>query len=61
MIEIRIGDKLLRWLAGDCRKVKYGHKETAEKAADSMHKKTGDEYDVYHCGGCNAWHIGHAR
>lgn len=46
----------------ECGKVKYGHRETAETAAEAMHRKTGDSYDVYQCVFCgDAWHIGHAR
>lgn len=61
MLELIIGGK--RWVFGEvkCSKVKYGHQATAEKAAVAMNKKTGDDYDAYHCGTCNAWHIGHAR
>lgn len=46
-----------------CPKVRYGHKETAETAAESMHKKTGDDYDAYQCPypPCGAWHIGHSK
>lgn len=59
--DLNLEYRFLKWLAGECRKVKYGHKETAEKAADSMHGKTGDFYDAYHCAACDAWHIGHSQ
>jgi hypothetical protein len=45
----------------ECAKVRYGHEETALKAADAMHKKTGDTYDAYYCEPCAAWHIGHSH
>lgn len=61
MLEVQIGKMRLVFGKFLCRKVKYGHRPTAEKAAESMHKKTGDTYDAYHCGNCEAWHIGHAR
>jgi hypothetical protein len=32
------------------RKVRYGHKETAEKAVIKMQTKTGKQFDAYNCG-----------
>ncbi|HTG95722.1 MAG TPA: hypothetical protein VL866_24180 [Pyrinomonadaceae bacterium] len=45
----------------NCPKVKYGHRETAETAAEAMHAKTGDSYDAYQCDFCGSWHIGHSK
>lgn len=39
-------------------KVKYGHYETALKAAERMHEKTGKTYNAYKCAYCEAFHIG---
>lgn len=44
-----------------CSKVRYGHKETAEKARLHMEKKKGESFDSYHCPSCGGWHIGHSR
>lgn len=60
-VEVVISNKGFTFGRLACRKVKYGHRETAETAAESMHKKTGDDYDAYRCESCDAWHIGHAR
>jgi len=43
------------------RKVRYGHLETAEKAAVAMEKKKKhlEEFEVYTCEVCGGYHIGH--
>lgn len=47
---------------GDCvtcrRKVRYGHRETAEKAAFAMHDKGSKPPEPYYCSCCKGWHIG---
>lgn len=50
-------------IAGEtCGKVKYGHQETAERAASAMHRKHGgDRMESYYCEQCEAWHIGHSN
>lgn len=41
------------------RKVRYGHKETAEKAAIHMAQKHGNNtFEAYSCKFCDGWHIG---
>lgn len=42
-------------------KVQYPSKEKAQKAADSMQKKTGAYFSVYKCIYCDGWHIGKNR
>jgi uncharacterized membrane protein YgcG len=42
-------------------KVKYGHKETADKAATVMLKKYGETLESYECRYCGKWHIGHTK
>ena len=45
-----------------CKKVKYKHQETADRAAGAMQRKTrGDRMESYHCEQCQAWHIGHSN
>jgi hypothetical protein len=45
--------------AGLCtRKVRYGHKVTAERAADAMTRKGSKPLEAYPCGYCSGWHIG---
>jgi hypothetical protein len=45
-----------------CAKVRYGHRETAEKACEAMKRKRGEILESYECrDGCGGWHIGHSR
>jgi hypothetical protein len=45
--------------AGSCtRKVRYGHKETAERAVSAMMSKGSKPLEPYPCGYCAGWHIG---
>lgn len=39
-------------------KVKYGHKETAEKAVLAMMNKGSKPLEAYPCKYCSGWHIG---
>jgi hypothetical protein len=39
-------------------KVKYGHRETAEKAVVKMEKKGSKPLEAYKCRHCEGWHIG---
>lgn len=47
---------------GDCvtcsRKVRYGHRETAERAVVKMHEKGSKPLEAYRCLCCDGWHIG---
>jgi len=42
------------------RKVRYGHRESAEKAALKMEEKLGRRMDAYPCDYCDGWHVGSA-
>ena len=43
-------------------KVKYGHKETADRAVTEMAKKGVTGLESYYCRfDCNCWHIGHGN
>lgn len=40
-------------------KVRFTTRESAQKAADSMSRKTGRQFDVYRCWfHCRQWHFG---
>lgn len=52
------GISLEEWM--QCkRKIRYGRKATAEKAAEHMKRKHGSILEAYECGYCDGWHIGH--
>ena len=40
------------------RKVRYGHAESAEKAAKVMTKKVDRPMEAYPCAYCGGWHVG---
>lgn len=42
-------------------KVTYGSKKSAEKAANSMYKKTGKWFSNYKCLHCDGYHVGKNR
>ncbi len=42
-------------------KVKYGHEESARKAAERLMTKNGFHFSVYRCIYCDGWHIGADR
>lgn len=42
------------------RKVRYGHKETAERAVTAMKIKGSKYLEAYKCRYCGGWHIGGA-
>ena len=42
-------------------KVMYNTKESAQKAADSLKKKTDKHFSVYKCVFCNGYHLGKNR
>jgi hypothetical protein len=43
-----------------CGKVRYGHRETADKACEAMKRKHGSILEAYRCEDCAGWHIGHS-
>jgi len=45
------------------RKIRYGHKETAERAVLAMRAKQTrhEKLEAYECEYCEGWHIGHSR
>jgi hypothetical protein len=43
------------------RKVRYGHRDTADRASDHMTRKYREAFESYECQHCGKWHIGHAR
>jgi len=42
-------------------KVRYGHMETAVKAAEKMKLRGCGSMEPYNCRWCGAWHIGHGQ
>lgn len=61
-VRIEYGEGVEVTSGGQCRKVRYGHRGTAEEACRAMKRKRGSELEVYPCrDGCGGWHIGHAR
>jgi hypothetical protein len=40
------------------RKVRYGHKPVADRAAEAMHAKYKWKYSTYECELCGGWHVG---
>ena len=52
--------KTHKWLS--CRrKVRYGHKETAQRACSAMFERGNLGLSEYKCEHCDGWHIGHKR
>jgi hypothetical protein len=43
------------------RKIRYGHRETADKAIVAMGRKGVDGLSVYECTFCAGFHVGHHR
>lgn len=41
------------------RKVRYGHKETAQRGLDAMEARNIKGLEVYRCRHCDGFHIGH--
>lgn len=45
----------------ECKKIRYGHRETAETAAVTMQERYGGQLmEAYYHEDCKAWHIGHS-
>ncbi len=42
-------------------KVRYGHRESAEKAVAAMKAKGRGEMEAFECPDCGGWHIGHSH
>ncbi len=42
-------------------KVRYGHRESAERAVASMLAKGRGQMDAFECPDCEGWHIGHSH
>lgn len=47
--------------ARKCQKVRYGHRETAQRAIKYMLEKGRYGLSEYECARCGGWHIGHRR
>jgi hypothetical protein len=58
---IHEAQKVLRPYTSCERKVRYGHRESAEQAVEAMRKKCGADLVSYPCTDCMGWHIGHEK